>query len=226
VIYNTSYRPLAEVRPGNGLVGDVHEFLITKNNTALFTVYHRLPVDLSSVGGPKEGKIWDGIVQEVDIRTGKVVFEWHSYPQVGIKESYAPPPKAKDGAKAPPYDYFHVNSIAAEPNGNFLISARNTHTIYEVDRKTKKVLWRLGGKKSDFKQGAGVHFAWQHDARRQAERRLVQHEERRTGHQRPCNTVHLLFATTQGACYLSLTLVEARESGEHALERRTKVGLG
>jgi hypothetical protein len=167
VIYDTSYRPVAEVRAGNGLVGDVHEFLITENNTALFTVYHRLPVDLSSVGGPKEGKIWDGIVQEVDIQSGRVLFEWHSYPQVGIGESYAPPPKAKAGAKAPPYDYFHVNSAAVEPNGNFLISARNTHTVYEIDRKTKKVLWRLGGKQSDFKLGAGVRFAWQHDARRQ-----------------------------------------------------------
>jgi hypothetical protein len=169
VIYDTSYRPVAEVRAGNGLVGDVHEFLITKSDTAVFTVYHRLPVDLSSVGGPKEGKIWDGIVQEVDIASGRVLFEWHSYPQVGIKESYAPPPKAKAGAKAPPYDYFHLNSIAVEPNGNFLVSARNTHALYEIDRKTKKVLWRLGGKQSDFKQGAGTNFAWQHDARRQAD---------------------------------------------------------
>jgi hypothetical protein len=169
VIYDTSYRPIAEVRAGNGLVGDVHEFLITKNNTALFTVYHRLPVDLSSVGGPKEGKIWDGILQEVDVQTGRVLFEWHSYPQVAIGESYAPPPKAKAGAKAPPFDYFHVNSIEVEPNGNFLVSARNTHAVYEIDRKTKKVLWRLGGKKSDFKLGAGVKFAWQHDARRQAD---------------------------------------------------------
>jgi hypothetical protein len=168
VIYDTSYRPVAEVRAGNGLVGDVHEFLITKNNTALFTVYHRLPVDLSSVGGPAEGKIWDGILQEVDIQTGRVVFEWHSYPQVGIAESYAPP-KAKAGAKAPPYDYFHMNSIEVEPNGNFLVSARNTHALYEIDRKTKKVLWRLGGKKSDFKMGAGTNFAWQHDARRHAD---------------------------------------------------------
>jgi hypothetical protein len=169
VIYDTSYRPIAEVRAGNGLVGDVHEFLITKNNTALFTVYHRLPVDLSSVGGPKEGKIWDGIVQEVDIQTGRVLFEWHSYPQVAIGESYAPPPKAKAGAKAPPFDYFHINSIEVEPNGDFLVSARNTHAVYEIDRKTKKVLWRLGGKKSDFKLGAGVRFAWQHDARRQSD---------------------------------------------------------
>ena len=169
VIYDTSYRPVAEVRAGNGLVGDVHEFLITKNDTALFTVYHRLPVDLSSVGGPAEGKIWDGILQEVDIQTGRVLFEWHSYPQVGIAESYAPPPKAKAGAKAPPYDYFHMNSIEVEPNANFLVSARNTHALYEIDRKTKKVLWRLGGKKSDFKMGAGTNFAWQHDARRHAD---------------------------------------------------------
>ena len=168
VIYDTSYRPVAEVRPGNGLVGDVHEFLITKNNTAVFTVYHRLPVDLSAVGGPKKGTIWDGIVQEVDIKSKRVLFEWHSYPQVGVGESYAPPPAAKAGAKAPPYDYFHINSIAVEPNGNFLVSARNTHTIYEIDRKTKKVLWRLGGKKSDFKMGKGTNFEWQHDARRQA----------------------------------------------------------
>ena len=167
VIYDTSYSPVAEVRPGNGLVGDVHEFLITPRNTAVFTVYHRLPVDLSSVGGPKKGKVWDGIVQEVDIETGHVLFEWHSYPQVGVKESYAPPPPAKAGAKAPPYDYFHINSIDVEPDGNFLVSARNTHTIYEIGRKTKKVLWRLGGKKSDFAMGTGTTFAWQHDARRQ-----------------------------------------------------------
>jgi len=169
VIYDTSYRPVAEVRPGNGLVGDVHEFLITKNDTALFTVYHRLSVDLSSVGGPKQGSIWDGIVQEVDIATGRVLFEWHSYPQVGITESYAPPPKTKAGAKAAPYDYFHVNSIDVEPSGNLLVSARNTHAVYEIDHQTKTVLWRLGGKKSDFKMGPGTRFAWQHDARRHAD---------------------------------------------------------
>ena len=168
VIYDTSYRPIAEVRPGNGLVGDVHEFLITDRNTAVFTVYHRLPVDLSSVGGPKNGHIWDGILQELDTKTGRVLFEWHSYPEVSVKESYAPPPAAKAGAKAPPNDYFHINSIDVEPNGNFLVSARNTHALYEIDRKTKKVLWRLGGKKSSFAMGAGTRFAWQHDARRHA----------------------------------------------------------
>jgi hypothetical protein len=167
VIYDTSYRPIAEVRPGNRLVGDVHEFLLTSRDTALMTIYHRLKVDLTSIGGPKNGLIWDGIVQEVDIPTGRVLFEWHSYPQVGIKESYSKPPKKQLGTKAFPYDYIHINSIAEERNGNLLISGRNTHAVYEVNRRTGKVLWRLGGKQTDYKLGTGVRFAWQHDARRQ-----------------------------------------------------------
>jgi Arylsulfotransferase (ASST) len=167
-IYDDTYKQIAQVRAGHGFDGDIHEFLITPRNTAVFTVYHRVPVDLTPVGGPKKGKIFDGIVQEVDIATGKVLWEWHSWPAVGIKDSYFKPvPSATKGAKAPPYDYIHLNSVAVEPNGNFLVSARNTHTLYEVGRKTKKILWRLGGKKTSFKMGKGTNFEWQHDARRQ-----------------------------------------------------------
>jgi hypothetical protein len=167
VLYDDSYRPIAEVRPGNGLVGDVHEFRLTSTDTALMTIYHRRHVDLTSIGGPKDGLIWDGIVQEVDIPTGRVLFEWHSYPQIGFKESYSHPPKKQLGTKPFPYDYIHLNSIDEEPNGNLLISGRNTHAVYEVSRKTGKVLWRLGGKESTFKLGPGARFAWQHDVRRQ-----------------------------------------------------------
>ena len=168
-IYNNRYRQIAQVRAGNRLTGDIHEFEITPDGKALFTVYHQLHVDLTPYGGPKEGRIFDGIVQEVDIPTGRVLFEWHSYPEVGLSESYVPPPEKSAGKKAAPWDYFHVNSIDAEPNGNFLISARNTHAIYELSRSTKKIVWRLGGKKSDFKMGQGTNFEWQHDARRQAD---------------------------------------------------------
>jgi Arylsulfotransferase (ASST) len=167
VIYDTSYRPIAEVRPGHGLVGDVHEFHLTPRDTAYMTIYHRRHADLTSIGGPKNGLIWDGIVQEVDVATGQVLFEWHSYPEIGIQESYSRPPKKQLGTKPFPYDYIHINSIDEEPNGNLLISGRNTHAVYEVSRKTGKVLWRLGGKRNDFRMGPGASFAWQHDVRRQ-----------------------------------------------------------
>jgi hypothetical protein len=166
VIMDSSYHQLATVIAGHGLTGDIHEFLITPQNTALITVYRRLPRDLSAVGGPKEGAIYEGIVQEIDIADGRVLFEWHSGDQVAISESYAKAPPAAEGAKASPYDYFHINSIDVEPNGNLLVSARNTHAVYEISRTNGRILWRLGGKKSNFMMGPGTNFAWQHDARR------------------------------------------------------------
>src|SRR5262249_22407392 len=166
VIYNDKYQHIADVRAGHGYAGDIHDFVITRRNTALFPIYHQVPVDLTSAGGPKDGRIFDGIFQEVNIKTGKVLFEWHSWPAVGLDESYAPAPKpSADGKKVPPYDYFHINSVDLERNGNYLISSRNTHTVYEIDAKTGKILCRLGGKQTDVKMGPGTNFEWQHDAR-------------------------------------------------------------
>src|ERR671935_7487 len=139
-IYDTSYHQIAQIRAGHGLTGDIHEFEITPRNTALFTVYHQLHVDLSKFGGPKQGRIFDGIVQEVDIPSGRVLFEWHSYPAIGLNESYVPAPKKAKGPKAAPWDYVHLNSIDPEPNGNLLVSGRNTRALYELDR-TGKLLW-------------------------------------------------------------------------------------
>jgi hypothetical protein len=106
--------------------------------------------------------VWDGIAQEIDIETGRVLFEWHSLEHVGIEESYIEPPYNPNH----PYDYFHINSIDVEPDGNLLVCARNTWSVYKVERKSGEVLWRLGGKNSDFEMGPGTQSAFQHDARR------------------------------------------------------------
>jgi hypothetical protein len=162
VIFDDSYREIARVRAGNGYRGDLHEFLITPQDTALITIYHPMRADLSSVGGPEDGAVWGGILQEVDIETGEVLFEWHSLGHVGPNEAYVGPPDDPDYL----YDYFHINSIHVDLDGDLLVSARNTWTVYKVDRDTGEVLWRLGGKKSDFEMGPGTQIAFQHDARR------------------------------------------------------------
>ena len=96
-------------------------------------------------------------MQEVDIATGKVLFEWHSLDHVDIKDSWSP--------ILSPFDYFHVNSIDVDLDGNLLVSARNTWGVYKLDRKTGAVIWRLGSKSTDFELGPGVQFMYQHDAR-------------------------------------------------------------
>ncbi len=160
VIYDTSYRRIASVRAGNGYPFDLHEFTITPQGTALITVYQRFKKDLRNWHGTKSGRIVDAVVQEIDIKTGLVLFEWHSLGDVGLSESFIPAP-TKRGFE---WDYFHLNSAAVDADGNFIISGRHTWTIYKVGRATGKVYWRLGGKRSDFKLGPGVKFAWQHDA--------------------------------------------------------------
>jgi hypothetical protein len=161
VICDHSYKEIKRVRAGNGYEGDHHEFLITPQDTALITIYSKVPMDLSSVGGPTDSAVLDGIVQEVEIETGEVLFEWHSLEHVAFEESYyEPPPDLKTY-----FDYFHINSIDVYDVGHLLISARRTSTVYKVDRKTGEIVWRLGGKKSDFDMGRGTRTDYQHDAR-------------------------------------------------------------
>jgi hypothetical protein len=159
VIADTSYHVIARVHAGNGYRADQHSFTLTPQGTALITAYHETRRDLSSVGGAPDGKVYDGIVQEIDVATGRVLFEWHSLDHVPLDESYEPAPQDPNR----PYDYFHINSVSLDHDGNLLISSRHTWTVYDVDRQTGSILWRLGGKRSDFQLGPGVRFAWQHN---------------------------------------------------------------
>ena len=161
VIFDHSYREIARFGAANGYEGDHHEFLITPEDTALITIYSKVPMDLSGVGGPVDGLVLDGIVQELDIQSGKLIFEWHSLDHIGLEESMYEPSAELKGA----FDYFHINSIDPMPGGYLLISARRTSAVYKVDRKTGEIIWRLGGKYSDFDMGYGTRTDWQHDAR-------------------------------------------------------------
>jgi arylsulfotransferase ASST len=154
-IYDNRYRLISHVQPGNGIAGDMHEFSITRRNTALITLSHAVLV--------KSRKVLEGGFQEIDIKTGRVLFEWHSIGRVRLVESYYRLPR--DASQI--YDYFHINSVDVDRDGNYLVSGRNTHTVYKINRRTGHIIWRLGGKRSDFQLGPLVRFGWQHDARHQ-----------------------------------------------------------
>jgi Arylsulfotransferase (ASST) len=164
-IFDGRYQQIAQVHAGNGYQGDLHEFLLTDSGTALFTCYGRATGSLPAAGGARRGPYFYGVVQEVDVATGKVLFQWRSDEHVGFDASYeAIPGDARDT-----WDYFHVNAISLDPtDGNLVISSRNTWACYKVSRTTGKVIWKLGGKDSDFKMGPNTHFAFQHDVTLQA----------------------------------------------------------
>jgi hypothetical protein len=160
-IYNSSYQHVATVNAGNGLNADLHEFTITGQNTALVTAYYPVLWTTSNAKGAKPRIVLDGVVQEIDIPTGLVLFQWDSLDHVPVSASYQPIPKNPGH----PWDYFHLNSAQLIGNGTVVISARDTWAVYDVSHQTGGIVWTLGGKSSSFKMGTNTSFAFQHDAR-------------------------------------------------------------
>jgi len=167
-IYNDRSQPIAELRAGNGYFTDFHEFLITPWNTALILADAYGTANLTSIGGPAEQKVFNGIVEEINIATGKVLFQWNSADNVPYRDSHKPRP----ASAAMPWDWFHINAVHLDTDGNLLISSRFTWTTYKVNLRTGRIIWELGGKQSTFKltaapgqvlDNAGEIFAFQHD---------------------------------------------------------------
>jgi len=162
VIAGSAYSEIARVKAGNGLRADLHDFQLTPQGTALITAYDPIYCNSSSAGGPSGGAVTDGVFQEIDVRTGLVMFQWTSIDHVALSESHE---LASSSNTAFPFDFFHINSIGLNQDGSLLISARNTWTVYDIAPASGQIAWQLGGKHSSFAMGPGTSTAWQHDPR-------------------------------------------------------------
>jgi hypothetical protein len=158
-IYNTSYQPIAHVLAGNGYHADLHEFLLTPQGTAWIDAFDPVDFDLRGVGGSARGVVTDSIVQEIDVKTGLVMWEWHALGHLALRDSYSVMPHGSH-----PWDYAHVNSIDPSVPGQLLLSSRNTWTVFDVDLHTGALIWRIGGRQSSFRAGPRTVFRFQHDA--------------------------------------------------------------
>jgi hypothetical protein len=165
---NSSYDVVHTVSSvGEGTEGDLHEFKITEDGSALITIYERISVDLNGTYADltTDQIIVDGVFQEVDVATGKLLFEWRSSDHLehpALQSSSGG--LVSDGS----FDYFHMNSIDKDSRGNYLISFRHLHALVYIEGTTETILWSLGNDAGDFEdlsQGDATSFQWQHDAR-------------------------------------------------------------
>lgn len=152
VIYNRQYQPIATLWAGNGLDSDLHDFLVTNQGDAYFLSAPR--VQVPGIDRP----VVDAIVQELDIKTGLVLFQWDALDHVPLSRSYFA--HNRTGRN---YDPYHANSISFDNDGNPIVSLRNTSAIYKINRQTGQTMWTLGGKASTFKMGRDTRFWEQHD---------------------------------------------------------------
>ena len=103
---NDHYQRIAEVKGGNGYSADGQEFLITPWNTALIIADTVRTANLTSIGGPADQKVVDSIVQDIDISTGKVLFQWNAADHIPDQDSGSrgprrPPPPGTGSTSMP-----------------------------------------------------------------------------------------------------------------------------
>lgn len=171
IIMDKHYRIVKSVEPGSYQASsDMHEFrLINGGKSALMTQYLRSVYDLCAWDlCDGLGYIQQGAFQEVDVDTGEVLFEWHSLDHVDPRESYVGPSTTEISGSGEepgsPWDYFHINSIDKNEEGDYLVSARHVSAVYKISGVDGHIIWRLQGAKSDYYLD-GFSFSFQHDAR-------------------------------------------------------------
>jgi hypothetical protein len=154
-VVDQSYNDLATITAQNGLNTDLHDMVITPQNTALTLSY----VDVDTQG--PDGVVQNLEVQEVDLATHNVLFSWDSYPVIPLSKSVVPRPASGS------YDYFHGNAVDLDSDGNILVSSRHTSSVYKINRTNGDVMWTLG-KGGNFTASFpdSDWFAFQHDVRR------------------------------------------------------------
>jgi len=150
---------------------DEHEFTVVDDGqNALLTLYNPEHYDLSDYNiTTGQGWIMNCYFQKIEIGTSRLLFEWSALDHVALSESFVLPNKSEVSGlgfqPTSPWDYFHINSVDQNADGDFLVSARHTCTIYKVSGQDGHIIWRLGGSLSDFSFPHGLNFSFQHDAR-------------------------------------------------------------
>ena len=159
-----------------GAPTDFHDLITTPNGDHIVLAYPLKPgVDLTGLSGaPAPGPnstIADCQIQELDPQ-GNLVWSWTASDHIdAVTESVLPSPAVVNGETV--YDVFHCNSVDVDANGNLLLSARNVSAVYDIDRATGTIAWKLGGTANN-PDGARIirltnypyaNLGGQHDAR-------------------------------------------------------------
>ena len=125
---------------------DSHEVRLTEHGTVLVPAVNITNADLSSIGGPEDGWVRDGVVYEIDVKTNEVLFRWSvsehrgeiplSYSMVPFKGIYGTGESVKS-----PYEYSHVNTVTRYGD-NYLVSTRYMCSIFLL-ASNGTVIWHL-----------------------------------------------------------------------------------
>jgi len=167
-IADSSLTVIDSIVSGNGYIPAPHQSEILPNGNYIYSSFEAHHVDLSKVveNGNPNAIVAGAILVEMDVNKN-VVFQWRSWDYINVEDTYQP---INDFLNIITL-YSNFNSVAVDPDGNYMICNRLLSEITKVDRNTGEIIWRLGGKHNQFtfidenQNNAPIYFSMQHDIR-------------------------------------------------------------
>ncbi|KAK5166728.1 uncharacterized protein LTR77_008272 [Saxophila tyrrhenica] len=148
---------------------NTHELNFVENGTRALVIKSH-PMEASKEISKKVGynghckAAFDGF-EEYNTDTWETTFDWRSYGKVGLEESTLDDGSISNKCQHN-WDFIHSNSVDKTPEGDYYWSSRHCDTIFKISGKDGHIIWRLGGKNSDFKHiGEDMVFSRQHNIR-------------------------------------------------------------
>ena len=149
-VHSLSGRLLKLVRT-RGTITDGHEFQPDVGGRGVFMDSYRVHrnIDLHRFGGPRHASVAFAEVQELS-GSGRLLWRWNSRGHIRLAEtgrwwhhSVLSNPHPVEGH--PTYDAVHINSVEPWGRNQVIISTRHTDAVYGIDKRSGRVLWKLGG---------------------------------------------------------------------------------
>ncbi|MCB9230680.1 MAG: aryl-sulfate sulfotransferase [Bacteroidia bacterium] len=164
-VLDSNFNFLDSLENSPGISPDGHELQILANGNYLIGGATTDTFDLSgdTINGipASANTVALAYVVEEFTPAHNLVFQWSSNDYINPLEGYG-----QYGYDSTNYDYCHGNAICEDTDGNFLVSFRHLNAVYKIDRNSGGIIWKLGGKSSDFIFPFDAGFSGQHDIRR------------------------------------------------------------
>jgi len=153
-----------------GFALDVHDLQILKDGSYYILGREHLTIDMSQYvdGGDTEALLITHTIHHMDANDNEI-WRWRSIDHYDIFD-------VDDHIDLTQHqiDWTHCNAIEIDNDGNILLSTRNFDEITKIDSKTGEIIWRLGGKKNQFRFiNDTLGFSRQHDVRRRSNGNLM-----------------------------------------------------
>ena len=120
-----------------------HDARRLANGNVIILATERIPAELAAKvrGGLPGTELPDGgiladVIHEVTPE-GKIIWTWHAFEHLDPETDIITSHDKRE-------EWSHANTVGETADGNFILSFRNLSTVVIVERRTGKIIWRLG----------------------------------------------------------------------------------